>query len=925
LEYRILRGARQIGGTVTEINTDAGTRIWIDFGCELSVDEDKSTDRMLVGRMQNPDTRPDVIFFTHIHGDHIGLLSKVADGVDIVMSEIGKKMMDNIGSTLMEFEDLETAEREKLEKQDEILNCRNGRTGRVFFYENCIDSKPDIDSKPNNDSEPHSGSEPHSDSEPPYDSIYPARNGEQIRYRALKVDHSVYGAYMLRFEIDGKVLVHTGDYRSHGRMGEELIDDIKAAFCREGDRNDILITEGTMMSRSAEKVMTEDEMKAEATRILKKHKYAFLVCSSTNLDSLASFYWATVFSSDEGKKKPFLCNSYVKRQLALFTREIGEAEGKREYRFYRSYPIMNGLQKRLSNGKTQFEHIRDEGFLMMIGSRDYYYKYLEMFAGLDEKPVLIYSMWGGYLEENKPYSSADLIKLRKKISELGFDFEELHTSGHATVETIAEVIEAIDPQEVIVPIHTEKPENFKKELKKLEIKGKSKMSQRHLDMIMTAKDVIVPIDRYQMPEAYKELTISGQTIPYSSKIDIELTGKKCKIKLSDTTANMQTDANNFESLAAAIWSIDREIEIELEYPRYAGDKDNAEDNRGKPWDALSLKAPCYKGKNGSMYAEPARLHYFRLLYRVMRFREMFGGDDTTASGENRGGCIVSEKNRGGCIVSEKNRGGCIVSEKNRGGFVVSEKNTAELDAFMNLYEEALHTGKLWITRPTTKGALKGYDKKTGEMNTAIGITENHLEKWFALHAGNDGIEEGILNIPEGAEFDFASNGLFDQLPCTMFCGEPSSESRIFNSGFFDLWGINNSNELCLFELKERSNTKLGIISELFFYAMVMKDMQRARGEQIGGKKDYRGYGAFRAADKEAKINAYFLVPELHPFLEDGDNMKKVLEVLNEGSMKRDVRFDCIFFAQERIVDVEDAEDRRRFLRRLSREWQESEN
>lgn len=56
--------------------------------------------------------------------------------------------------------------------------------------------------------------------------------------------------------------------------------------------------------------------------------------------------------------------------------------------------------------------------------------------------------------------SDDLIG--KEQAEWGFDFVRLHTSGHATPEIIAEVINAVNPREAIVPTHTENAEAFQK-------------------------------------------------------------------------------------------------------------------------------------------------------------------------------------------------------------------------------------------------------------------------------------------------------------------------------------------------------------------------------------------------------------------------------------------------------------------------------
>jgi len=65
---------------------------------------------------------------------------------------------------------------------------------------------------------------------------------------------------------------------------------------------------------------------------------------------------------------------------------------------------------------------------------------------------IIYSMWDGYLKPE--HADQALINFIG-----GRPIEHLHTSGHAYVETIARLIETVDPK-VIVPMHTERAEEF---------------------------------------------------------------------------------------------------------------------------------------------------------------------------------------------------------------------------------------------------------------------------------------------------------------------------------------------------------------------------------------------------------------------------------------------------------------------------------
>lgn len=67
----------------------------------------------------------------------------------------------------------------------------------------------------------------------------------------------------------------------------------------------------------------------------------------------------------------------------------------------------------------------------------------------------IYSMWAGYIRpENKAFDE-NLYAFCKKT-----DAVTMHTSGHAYPELIANVIDLVDPEEEIIPIHTEAVDEF---------------------------------------------------------------------------------------------------------------------------------------------------------------------------------------------------------------------------------------------------------------------------------------------------------------------------------------------------------------------------------------------------------------------------------------------------------------------------------
>lgn len=82
----------------------------------------------------------------------------------------------------------------------------------------------------------------------------------------------------------------------------------------------------------------------------------------------------------------------------------------------------------------------------------------------------------------------------------------------------------------------------------------------------------------------------------------------------------------------------------------------------------------------------------------------------------------------------------------------------------------------------------------------------------------------------------------------------------------------------MLELKAEGNCKVGVLSELFFYAMVMRD------EQLGK------FVRRRNIERAKKIKAFILAPELHPLI-----TQEVFDLLNEKLRNEDIEFGYINF------------------------------
>jgi hypothetical protein len=138
-----------------------------------------------------------------------------------------------------------------------------------------------------------------------------------------------------------------------------------------------------------------------------------------------------------------------------------------------------------------------------------------------------------------------------------------------------------------------------------------------------------------------------------------------------------------------------------------------------------------------------------------------------------------------------------------------------------------------------------------------------------------------------------------QLPVGLFKKEKYDASNdIFprNKAQIDLWGIDKYRNLHIFELKKPSYRPLGIISELFFYAMVSEDLMK--GRFCFGNKSKLAH-PFNPKTIEG-IRAYILVNDWHPLV-----TPKMLQILNNAlkKHKRNVRFGLMHYELSTKCDV----------------------
>ena len=392
MKITIHRGINQIGGCITEIATET-TKIFIDLGHNLPKGDKPSEDKNANNEAIEKLTKDcNAIFYTHYHGDHIDLYKYVSGTVPQYIGEIAKQVM--------------ICKSKRLAKRPEITNVteKDVETLETFKTFKAEDKIPIGD----------------------------------ITVTPYFVSHSACDSYMFLIEAEGKKVLHTGDFREHGYLGKGLIPMLERYIAKRGI--DILITEGTMLSRLQEKVIHENDLKIKVKELMKKYKNIFVMCSSTDMERLATFHAANM---EINKRKPFVCDDFQSDILDIFSKTAGE---KTPLFRFKAYSFFEKNPKLIN-------WIIDKGCCMLVRATEKFENYWDFLKPQlnTQETILIYSMWSEYINPNSRHAKKDYLNFVSKFPHI----EKIHTSGHATAETLTKVCELVNPKTAIIPIHSE--------------------------------------------------------------------------------------------------------------------------------------------------------------------------------------------------------------------------------------------------------------------------------------------------------------------------------------------------------------------------------------------------------------------------------------------------------------------------------------
>ena len=379
MKIKILKGTNQIGGCITEVQSEVGTKVLIDIGTNLPNAEGMVKPEIELEGLMEGKEKYDAILVTHYHGDHIGLYNQVSSKIPIYIGEISKEIFKILQKRLYKAE---------LTIDDDLKLIDNFKTYKI-----------------------------------------PERiKIKDIIITPIAVDHSAFDAHMFLIECDGKKVLHTGDFRTHGQRGHAVIKAIKKYV----GKVDCLICEGTTLTRENDELLTEAQLQRKAEEIFENNKYNFVLCSSTNIDRIAAFHKAAI-----KKHKMFICDKYQEEVLEY----INSISRSRLYKFNDSINT-----KVYSYDNNLLEKMKKYGFVMLVRTNRLSRTVMSKFP----EKTFIYSQWLGYLKGN----NEDYKRIQEMVPN---DYIYLHTSGHADKEAMKNLNDVVNPDNTII-IHTDNGE-----------------------------------------------------------------------------------------------------------------------------------------------------------------------------------------------------------------------------------------------------------------------------------------------------------------------------------------------------------------------------------------------------------------------------------------------------------------------------------
>ncbi len=435
-KYTFYGGAGEIGGNKILLE-DKDAKVYLDFGQSFDFGSDyfyeylepRSVNGLeclfefdlipRVRKLYKSDSlrftdlayeRPDVdaIFISHHHSDHVGHLEYIDEDIPVYMGHGTQKMIETYNQLYRGLVDIGAHNHLNTFKSGDAIELKN------------------------------------------------------LVFRPVHVEHSTPGAYGYVIEKDDdRNIVFTGDFRRHGpkqEYTEEFITEAAKArpYC--------MLCEGTRMTPDPEKQYSEEQVYQKVKGIMQDSKgLVYGNFAMSNIDRFNSFYKACkengrtfvidtkmAYILDQLRERiPDLPDPCTDESIDVYYRlcKSGEFCEKDYYVYERKY--MDNMITYRELKKDQKDYVIHSNFT----------KLMELVYTQPENADYIYSSSEHFLEGED--NEAMRTVLYNWLEHFRIKLHKAHCSGHASKSDIEYAIKKIKP-EVLIPIHTENPKEFRK-------------------------------------------------------------------------------------------------------------------------------------------------------------------------------------------------------------------------------------------------------------------------------------------------------------------------------------------------------------------------------------------------------------------------------------------------------------------------------
>lgn len=268
-----------------------------------------------------------------------------------------------------------------------------------------------------------------------------------FRITPYLTDHSAFDAHMLLIEAEGKRLLYSGDFRTHGRKSA-LVDRFMASPPPDID---VLLMEGTNLG-SDKPCVTESDLETDFEALFRETKgRLFVAWSAQNVDRTVTLYRACLKTG-----RTLVVDLYTAEVLEILgkfgklpqpdwsnvkvvvTTAMARMYGRKGNEAFVKRMVPHGMSAKKLSATPEKWVVMVRPSLM----RDY----ARSSVAPNANDAWSWSMWRGYLKND------DGRLVQQWFDDGGTRAAHLHTSGHASPVDLRDFANSISPR-WLVPIH----------------------------------------------------------------------------------------------------------------------------------------------------------------------------------------------------------------------------------------------------------------------------------------------------------------------------------------------------------------------------------------------------------------------------------------------------------------------------------------